>query len=341
MQDTKLFILYYHKSPANKYYVGITSKKSVIQRWHLDGSGYRTQIKFWRAIQKYGWDNFEHVVVKTDLTEADAYAAEQFFIKLYDSKTNGYNSDDGGKGSIGHSMSNESRQKISNAKKGKYTDAQKQGAISAAKKHTKNIYVYDINSKLLNTFFGYNEAAIYYSIPVSTIRNFCASKNVYKKHLIFLTKQNEDALSTIIANFKTLEIEKTKPTIGQYDVSGKYVNSFNSYKEAAAITGIPLGSISKVCSGFELVYKNFIFIKLNKETIEERLLKISQHTGRNYAEKAYEISQFSLTGDLLAKYDTYKAAAIATGISKKYIINVCTGKCHSCYGYIFKKQTIK
>ena len=45
MKKEKLFTVYLHKSPSNKYYVGITSS-SLIKRWHLDGSGYKSQTKF-------------------------------------------------------------------------------------------------------------------------------------------------------------------------------------------------------------------------------------------------------------------------------------------------------
>ena len=43
MKKEKLFTVYLHRSPSNKYYVGITSS-SLIKRWHLDGSGYMDNI---------------------------------------------------------------------------------------------------------------------------------------------------------------------------------------------------------------------------------------------------------------------------------------------------------
>ena len=50
------YTVYMHISPSNKRYIGITSK-SVNKRWN-NGLGYIKNDHFWRAIQKYGWNNF-------------------------------------------------------------------------------------------------------------------------------------------------------------------------------------------------------------------------------------------------------------------------------------------
>ena len=62
--------VYIHTCNVNqKSYVGITSKPPNI-RWK-NGEGYKTQV-FYRAIQKYGWDNFTHKIIATNLTEQEA-----------------------------------------------------------------------------------------------------------------------------------------------------------------------------------------------------------------------------------------------------------------------------
>ena len=58
-----VFSVYMHTNTINgKKYVGITSKEPT-RRWKGNGSGYRNNEHFWNAIQKYGWDNFEHDVI--------------------------------------------------------------------------------------------------------------------------------------------------------------------------------------------------------------------------------------------------------------------------------------
>ena len=64
----KNYIIYLHRNKINgKCYVGQTCEDPVA-RWRLDGSGYRNQQCFYNAIQKYGWDNFEHIVLEENLT---------------------------------------------------------------------------------------------------------------------------------------------------------------------------------------------------------------------------------------------------------------------------------
>lgn len=91
------YILYMHISPSNKYYIGITSQ-NIEKRWQ-NGYGYKTNKHFWRAIQKYGWDNFEHKILKQNLTKEKAEELEIYYIQKYNS-TNvdfGYNKAPGGK----------------------------------------------------------------------------------------------------------------------------------------------------------------------------------------------------------------------------------------------------
>ena len=57
----KTYTLYEHISPSGKIYVGITCRKPEY-RWNY-GKGYTTdQMYFKRAIDKYGWDNFQHII---------------------------------------------------------------------------------------------------------------------------------------------------------------------------------------------------------------------------------------------------------------------------------------
>lgn len=111
------YTVYKHTSPSGKVYVGIT-KQPVKQRWH-GGRGYIGNPAFWNAIQKYGWDNFEHVVLETGLSPEEASEKERFYIAHFRSLNtqNGYNIDLGGV--TRYSLSEESRRKISESRRGK------------------------------------------------------------------------------------------------------------------------------------------------------------------------------------------------------------------------------
>lgn len=95
-----MFTVYMHVNKTNqKKYIGITSQRPE-DRWGPNGSGYTAQY-FSRAINKYGWDNFEHLILHEGLTE---YEAKQMEVKLIAehgtfNHTKGYNCTLGGEGS--------------------------------------------------------------------------------------------------------------------------------------------------------------------------------------------------------------------------------------------------
>ena len=94
MEEIK-YSLYIHinKSDNNKAYVGIS--KNPKKRWRK-GLGYTSQPKFYYAIQKYGWNNFKHIILLKDLSLEEAWEKEKEYIKRYDSINDGYNVHEGG-----------------------------------------------------------------------------------------------------------------------------------------------------------------------------------------------------------------------------------------------------
>ena len=81
----------------NKIYIGQTKSKELNKRW-LNGFGYKNNTHFWNAIQKYGWNGFEHIVLIENLTLSEANIIEEELIKKYET-TNpqyGYNLRSGG-----------------------------------------------------------------------------------------------------------------------------------------------------------------------------------------------------------------------------------------------------
>lgn len=108
--EEKEYCLYKHINKTNgKVYVGIT--KDICARWYGNGKAYRGCKVFYAAIQKYGWDNFEHVIIKDGLTKNEAEIAEIELIEKLDSTNpqKGYNLTKGGAGGVGYPISIETR----------------------------------------------------------------------------------------------------------------------------------------------------------------------------------------------------------------------------------------
>lgn len=112
------YTVYMHISPSNKRYIGITKQK-VNERWR-NGQGYKRNKHFINAINLYGWDNFEHIVIARGLSEEEAKWLEMELIRELNTTNNdyGYNITKGGDSSCEHS--DETKRKISESKKGKY-----------------------------------------------------------------------------------------------------------------------------------------------------------------------------------------------------------------------------
>lgn len=92
------YIIYLHKNKiTKKVYIGQT--KDTIERRARGGSGYQGCSHFYKAIQEYGWENFEHFILEEGLTSAQADEREKYWIAVFDSTNpkKGYNIKTGGK----------------------------------------------------------------------------------------------------------------------------------------------------------------------------------------------------------------------------------------------------
>lgn len=116
MTDNKTYCVYRHITPSGKIYIGIT-RLSLQARWRY-GSGYKHNPYFFRAIEKYGWDNIKHEVLLEGLTKEQAELAERLFIGYWDStnRNKGYNIEGGG--NLNKEVSDETRKKMSESKQG-------------------------------------------------------------------------------------------------------------------------------------------------------------------------------------------------------------------------------
>lgn len=99
-----MYTIYLHKNKINnKVYIGQTIQDNLNDRWK-NGLGYKTCTYFYNAIQKYGWDNFEHLILEQsqNWTKEELDQKEQYYINLYQANNPdfGYNMTAGGQNSI-------------------------------------------------------------------------------------------------------------------------------------------------------------------------------------------------------------------------------------------------
>ena len=149
MEERKDHKIYKYTNKVNgKVYIGRTCM-SLEKRAKKDGKGYARCSHFWNAIQKHGWENFEGVILESDLSPREAKSREEYYISFYDStnKLKGYNirekdsncySDEQrkllSKKMTGQTMSEETKEKLRKANLGRKASEETRKKISESNK---------------------------------------------------------------------------------------------------------------------------------------------------------------------------------------------------------------
>ena len=281
----KEYCVYVHTNKANgKRYVGITSMIPE-KRW-ANGHGYRSNVLFYRAIQKYGWESFEHSVLFDGLTRKEAYVKEIELISTFNASNPqfGYNIDKGGNGS--NRISEATREKLRQA--GKRTAAEhpemgiRLGEYAKNHRRENSLIQKEYNrqhpekgkqhSEWMKEFCANNPDTIsasrnkcskyYDEHPEARILKSEQTKEYFRKHPEArehnANKTREYYQNPEMKRWKSEERKrffaehpekKTTKAITQYSLEGEFISNFASAREANAITGISYKSISAVVTG--------------------------------------------------------------------------------------------
>jgi group I intron endonuclease len=219
----KQYCVYCHISPSGKRYIGVTCRKPE-KRWNY-GRGYTENTYFTRAIEKYGWNSFEHIILYEGLTRQEASRREKELIAKYDTtnRSNGYNLESGGLYGD-KSLSDETKRKIGDAHRGKYTEAQRE-----ATKHRRNPNYH--HSDEIKKRIGDSHRGKHLS-------------EEQKRHLSEINKGKKMSPEHI-EKLRQLRIRR----VAQYDLDGNKLGEYESLKEAADANDTWYQSIRACCIG--------------------------------------------------------------------------------------------
>lgn len=116
----KNYTVYFHKNIYNgKYYIGQTGQL-LSKRFGKDGRQYKKDnTYFGNAVRKYGWDGFQHGVLKQNLTKEQANYWQTYYINYFQTTDQryGYNLTKGGQGTVGRKCSQKQLQQLTKNKR--------------------------------------------------------------------------------------------------------------------------------------------------------------------------------------------------------------------------------
>lgn len=133
-----MYWIYCHVFPNGKRYVGLTRTR-LERRWGHNGGNYKTCVLVDRAINKYGWENVEHVIIDSANTKKEAEEKERYYIRKYDSDNPmyGYNMLPGGDVAT-NDATEEMRYKLGKGNRGKTKTVEEKRKISEGVKRAFN-----------------------------------------------------------------------------------------------------------------------------------------------------------------------------------------------------------
>lgn len=219
------YCVYCHISPSHKRYVGISNNPK--KRWN-NGKGYKKNYLFARAIEKYGWDNFQHIILYSNLTIEEAKCKEIQLISLW-KLTNpqyGYNLRDGGDGSF----SEHSRKLMSLSRMGNQNTKGYHPSEATKEKISQSLKQYYATHPNPNTGKKMSEE------QRLKLKNRVVSEETKEK-----MRQHHADVSG--------EKNPSAKSIQQFDLMDNFIEEFPYAKLAALKYNIDLSSIIKCCKG--------------------------------------------------------------------------------------------
>ena len=248
------YVVYKHTNKTNgKCYIGITGRANPNRRW-CGGAGYSQNKYFYSAIQKYGWDGFEHSIIAEGLSLEEAYEMEKKLIKEYDSANRlyGYNLDLGGNGAGSRSEATRQKNRETRIRLYRETDLRQKISEGGKRRFAKT----EEHEKL-------SRAAILRNQDPQKFENICegnrkrwadtAEHDKISKGLKSYYAKNPDRHGRISEERKHYfakhpEKKKTR-TVVQLSKTGEVIRAWSSMTEAAKQFGTSSQNISAVCNG--------------------------------------------------------------------------------------------
>lgn len=219
-------IIYSANFPNGKKYIGVTNK-SLESRINSHKNAYkRIDNKFYRALNKYGFDNMEFKEIKKVDTMKEAFKEEIKFIKENETNTNGYNTTTGGEGCPGRISNDSNRFKIAIAQKIRFQSEEQRKhqrektykwLEENKEKHKELVDKRKNTMMLLENRKKASEKQLAYISRTKNYKQICGEriKKIYEKHPEIKEKISRSLGGKPIEVYKEGILIRTFPTISE------------------------------------------------------------------------------------------------------------------------------
>lgn len=313
------YCVYQHISPSNKSYFGIHKGNDVRKRW-ANGLGYRTQTVFFRAIVKYGWDNFQHKVLYKNLSEQEAKKKEKELINKYKTNAsnknhkNGYNMTPGGD-TCPSMFFQEDKE---------YRKMMEENCYS---KIRKPVDMYDIKGNYIKSFSSMRDAEKEIGAYKGEVSKCCHGERSNVKGYVFKEKGKKLEIND---NDK---LKLFKRQVYQFDFYGNLIRIFDSCANASKYVnfGSTKGAsmIAHCAKGERASYKGYLWSYTDQAIMNPK----------RRPTRCSPVNMYDLDGNFIKTFESISAAKREVKPETKSlnsIIGCCRGKYHSAYGFIWK-----
>lgn len=310
-ENEKTYCIYKHTSPSGKIYIGVT-KQDPDRRWQ-NGLGYKTQRLFWRAIEKYGWGNFEHEILEDNLTHNVACEKEISYINQYQSNNPeyGYNTTSGGDGAPKHGI--------------KMAQLFQKQIVNVFCNITEASKLLGLSDSVLQNYIKNRTEYCDYSFKEIDDSTYYQYKDYVDDHHLISCK--ETIFNHHSERTKQMNKSREKP-ICAYSLDGKFVMRFPGVNDAISKTGI--NNISYALRHPNSKAGDYLWRYDTGDYSD-----IESYTTKKFNVKAVEQINRE-TKNVLKKYPSMIAAEEDTGIGYKQIWKVCNNQAKIAGGYIWR-----
>lgn len=361
------YTVYCHTNKINgKKYIGITSQKPE-KRWGTNGRNYKGQ-KFHNAIEKYGWDNFEHELLFNNLTEQSAKDKEIELIRTYNTQRNGYNISSGGddiydnsiplsqydldgnfikewesasqierelgysKSSILRCVNGESKQSYGHIWIKKGDDLIIGNHLY--KEYMNEIDMYEKEGTFIKTFISPPIASQETGISLSHIRE-CYNGNLLSAGG-YVWRLHGDSFDKYRTNRTTNTFLDKSVYI--YDLSGNLLYKFLSEKEASVFLECDASAVGRACRGGNISCKGYI-LRFDGDPFDKYSTNISKKVTKNSYNPKINIAvdQYTFDGEFVSTYPSISNASKTLG-GVYHILDVINKKRKYAGGYYWTRH---